>query len=169
MNKKQAGIILALLALIVIAGVAATKVNGPMGDVADSDWNFGKPAASLDGNKSSNDESFFDDQRTQKVTKDSESIEALKTIMNNQNIPSEERANAAKKQETLITKSNNESRIETTLKAKGFEDVLCIIEENKVRVIVKCKEDLTAKQRQQIQEVATSITKISMVEIEQKK
>ena len=166
MNKKQAGIILALLALIVIAGVAATKVNGPMGDVADSDWNFGQTTASLEDNK---DENYFDEQRTQKVTKDSESVEALKTIINNENVPSEERASAAKKQEVLITKSNNENRIETTLKTKGFEDVLCIIEEDKVRVIVKSSEELTAQQRQQIQEVATSISKLPMVEIEQKK
>ena len=166
MNKKQAGIILALLALIVIAGVAATKVNGPMGDVADSDWNFGQTTASLEDKK---EENYFDEQRTQKVTKDSESVEALKTIMNNENVPSEERASAAKKQEVLITKSNNENRIETTLKTKGFEDVLCIIEEDKVRVIVKSSEELTAQQRQQIQDVATSISKLPMVEIEQKK
>lgn len=166
MNKKQAGIILALLSLIVIAGVAATKVNGPMGDVADSDWNFGQTTASLEDKK---EENYFDEQRTQKVTKDSESVEALKTIMNNENVPSEERASAAKKQEVLITKSNNENRIETTLKTKGFEDVLCIIEEDKVRVIVKSSEELTAQQRQQIQEVATSISKLPMVEIEQKK
>lgn len=166
MNKKQAGIILALLALIVIAGVAATKVNGPMGDVADSDWNFGQTTASVEEKK---EENYFDEQRTQKVTKDSESVEALKTIMNNENVPSEERASAAKKQEVLITKSNNENRIETTLKTKGFKDVLCIIEEDKVRVIVKSDEELTAQQRQQIQEVATSISKLPMVEIEQKK
>ncbi|GAA0689439.1 MULTISPECIES: SpoIIIAH-like family protein [Clostridium] len=166
MNKKQAGIILALLALIVIAGVAATKVNGPMGDVADSDWNFGQTTASVEENK---EENYFDEQRTQKITKDSESVEALKTIMNNEKVPSEERASAAKKQEVLITKSNNENRIETTLKTKGFKDVLCIIEEDKVRVIVKSSEELTAQQRQQIQEVATSISKLPMVEIEQKK
>lgn len=166
MNKKQAGIILALLALIVIAGVAATKVNGPMGDVANSDWNFGQTTASVEENK---EENYFDEQRTQKITKDSESVEALKTIMNNEKVPSEERASAAKKQEVLITKSNNENRIETTLKTKGFKDVLCIIEEDKVRVIVKSSEELTAQQRQQIQEVATSISKLPMVEIEQKK
>ena len=166
MNKKQAGIILALLALIVIAGVAATKVNGPMGDVADSDWNFGQTTASVEENK---EENYFDEQRTQKITKDSESVEALKTIMNNEKVPSEERASAAKKQEVLITKSNNENRLETTLKTKGFKDVLCIIEEDKVRVIVKSSEELTAQQRQQIQEVATSISKLPMVEIEQKK
>ena len=166
MNKKQAGIILALLALIVIAGVAATKVNGPMGDVADSDWNFGQTTASVEENK---EENYFDEQRTQKITKDSESVEALKTIMNNEKVPSQERARAAKKQEVLITKSNNENRIETTLKTKGFKDVLCIIEEDKVRVIVKSSEELTAQQRQQIQEVATSISKLPMVEIEQKK
>ncbi|WP_099335505.1 SpoIIIAH-like family protein [Clostridium cadaveris] len=166
MNKKQAGIILALLALIVIAGVAATKVNGPMGDVADSDWNFGQTTASVEENK---EENYFDEQRTQKITKDSESVEALKTIMNNEKVPSEERASAAKKQEVLITKSNNENRIETTLKTKGFKDVLCIIEEDKVRVIVKSSEELTVQQRQQIQEVATSISKLPMVEIEQKK
>lgn len=166
MNKKQAGIILALLALIVIAGVAATKVNGPMGDVADSDWNFGQTTASVEENK---EENYFDEQRTQKITKDSESVEALKTIMNNEKVPSEERASAAKKQEVLITKSNNENRIETTLKTKGFKDVLCIIEEDKVRVIVKSSEELTAQQRQQIQEVATSISKLPMVEIKKKK
>ena len=137
-----------------------------MGDVADSDWNFGQTTASLEDKK---DENYFDEQRTQKITKDSESVEALKTIMNNENVPSEERASAAKKQEVLITKSNNENRIETTLKTKGFEDVLCIIEEDKVRVIVKSSEELTAQQRQQIQEVATSISKLPMVEIEQKK
>ena len=51
MNKKQSGIIVTLVVLIVFAGYLATKVNGPL-YVNDSDFSSEKSAISLKENKS---------------------------------------------------------------------------------------------------------------------
>ena len=46
MNKKQSGIIVTLVVLLVFAGYLATKVNGPL-YVNDSDFSTDKSAISL--------------------------------------------------------------------------------------------------------------------------
>lgn len=62
-----------------------------------------------------------------------------------------------------------ESKIETTLKSKGYDDVICSIEDTKARVIIKKSDDLTDKNTREIKDIVMSISKISDVEIEVKK
>ncbi len=46
--------------------------------------------------------------------------------------------------------SNYESKIESVLKSKGFDDVICSIENDKARVIIKGKDKLTDKETRDI-------------------
>lgn len=171
MNRKQAGVILALLALIVCAGVLAAKVNGNMGDVAIGDFTSGKSTFSLNKDKKSSEDSTsadLYDLRTKKDQQDAETIQTLNTLMQDKNI-SKERIDELNKQQASLTMAQDyEKRIEVALKAKGFEDVLCLIENDKARIIVKSKEELTEKDRKAIQEVVMSTSKIKNVEIERK-
>lgn len=64
--------------------------------------------------------------------------------------------------------ANYEMKIENTLKSKGYEDVICSIENDKVRIIVKNKEKLTDKNTREIKDVVMSISKLQDVEIEVK-
>lgn len=175
MNKKQAGIILALLALIVCAGVLAAKVNGNMGDVAIGDMNAGKNTFNLnkdkkDTEKKENETSsdFFFESRTLREQRDAQTLQTLKTVMDNKEASKQEKEEATKKHTTIAINQDYETRIELALKGKGFEDSLCLIENDKARVIVKSKEELSDKQRKQIQEVVMSTAKIKNVEIERK-
>lgn len=165
MNKKQAGIILGLLALIVLAGVAATKINGPVQEIAGNEWNIGKPTANLEN---AGGDDYFNNARLDKEKKDSEILQTLSNIVNNENVSKDKRDEAAKKQSALALKNEYEGRIEISLKGKGFEDVLCLIQDDNraVNVIVKSKEQLDEKQRQQIQETVVGTCKIKSVEVE---
>lgn len=63
---------------------------------------------------------------------------------------------------------DQEGRIEVNVKNQGFEDVLCSIEGNKVRVVVKA-EEITDADSSAIQEIAENVSGISDVIIESKK
>lgn len=169
MNKKQAGIILALLALIVCAGILAAKVNGSMGDVA-GDFNIGKNTFNNgDKNTSNKTSDFFYEAKSIREKQSADAIQTLNDLKENKNISQTQRDEIAKQVATLAMTGENERKIETALKGKGFEEAVCSIESGeKARVFVKTKEELTANQRKQIQEVVMSVAKIKNVEIERK-
>lgn len=172
MNKKQAGVILALLALIVCAGVLAAKVNSSMQDLGTISITSGDEIT-LSNSKDSKDSEvgydFFYEAKSVRDKKSSETLEYLAEIIDNENISQLDRDTAAKQKIALVMDQENETKIELALKGKGFEEILCLIENDKARVFVKNSQELTESQRKQIQEVVMSVAKIKNVEIELKK
>lgn len=169
MNKKQAGVILALLALIVCAGVLAAKVNSSMQDLGTISITSGNEIT-LSNNKDSDvGYDFFYEAKSIRDKKSSETLEYLAEIIDNENISQLDRDTAAKQKIALVMDQENETKIELALKGKGFEEILCLIENDKARVFVKNNQELTESQRKQIQEVVMSVAKIKNVEIELKK
>lgn len=167
MNKKQAGIILALLALIITAGVLAAKVNGPVGEVSGKDFAGNNKAASNDDkNASSNKQDFFFESRGIRDKRTAETLQTLNTVINNEKLSKQEKDEAIKNHTMVAMAHENETKIEIALKGKGFDDALCLIENDKARIFIKSKEQLTDKQRKQIQEVVMSVAKLKNVEIE---
>lgn len=170
MNKKQAGIILTLLALIVCAGILAARVNGPL-EVSNNGINnegTGVFNWSKKDNTSTNTDVFVS-EKINRENKDAQTLAAIKAIVDDKNVAEANKTDAIK-QYTMKTKQMEfESRIEQTLKLKGFEEAICFIEadNSKARVIIKAKE-LTAQQRKVIQDVVTSVSNIKTVEIENK-
>ncbi|AID44948.1 hypothetical protein SFBM_0968 [Candidatus Arthromitus sp. SFB-mouse-Japan] len=171
MNKKQAGVILALLALIVCAGVLAAKVNSSMQDLGTvSITDSGDDAANI--NNSKQDEigyDFFYEAKSVRDKKSAETLEYLAEIIDSENVSQMDRDTAAKQKMALVMDQENETKIELALKGKGFEEILCLIENDKARIFVKNASELTESQRKQIQEVVMSVAKIKNVEIELKK
>lgn len=169
MNKKQAVIISTLLVLIVCAGVLATKLNSPL-YVNGGDTGTGSSTVSFNNNdKSSSKSQFFDEAKLTRDQKNAQTLQTLKTLIDDKNVSQENRDEATKKYTELAMNTNYESKIETTLKSKGYEDVICSIEDNnKVRIIVKGKDKLTDKETREIKNVVMGISKIQEVEIETK-
>jgi stage III sporulation protein AH len=168
MNKKQAVIIVALLALIVCAGVLATKLNNPL-YVNGGDNGSGKSTVSFNSNDTKNNKSeFFEEAKLTRDHKNAETLQTLKTFIDDKNATKENVADASKKYTELAMNTNYESKIETTLKSKGYEDVICSIENNKVRLVVKIKDKLTDKDTRDMKNVVMQIAKIQEVEIETK-
>lgn len=170
MNKKQAVIIVALLALIICTGVMATKLNSPLyvngGDKSSS----GNSPVSFNNTekKTSAKSQFFDETKLTRDHKNAETLQTLKTLIDDKNVSKENRDEASKKYTELAMNNGYESKIETTLKGKGYEDAICSIEDNKARVILKGKDKLTDKETREIKNIVMGISKIQEVEIETK-
>ena len=82
MNKKQSGIILTLVVLIVFAGYLATKVNGPL-YVNDKDFTNEKTAISLKETKSSS--TFFEEAKLSKVAVTNRTLQTIKDLVDDDN------------------------------------------------------------------------------------
>lgn len=183
MTKKQFGIIFTLMLLIVCVGLLATKLNsdGMLTDPGDlsqvlsqgdkDDANKGKK----EDTKNKDDKATISSQdqfyalKTEKETQDSGTIQKLEGIIKDDNTSQSEKDIATNELTQKTMKIDNENRIEVNIKNKGFEDVLCFIEGNKVRVVVKATEGVTDEQTNSIQEIVEDVSNISDVIIEVKK
>lgn len=165
MNKKQAGIILTLLALIICTGILASRVNS---DNKPGVTNLPSSLENLKNTISEKENDYFTYARTEKDQSDTRTIQTLKGIIENQNTSQENKDKATEEYTRLTTNQKYETSIELSLKGKGYKDVLCFIENQQARVYIKTSEKLTQKQVAQIQEVITSISQIKDVVIEEK-
>ncbi|MFD3157392.1 SpoIIIAH-like family protein [Haloimpatiens sp. FM7330] len=168
MNKKQAVIIVALLVLIVSVGLVATKVNGPLIGQEGKDTNE-KSAISLnsDEDKKTSSSSYFVEARMVKDQQTTKTLQNLKSIIDDENVEKDQKSKTIEEFNKISTNADKETKIELALKGKGYEDAICTIEDNdKVRVVVKAKEELTEKQSKEIQDVVMGVTKLSDVQIE---
>lgn len=167
MSKKQFGIIFTLMALIAFVGVLATKLNA-------SGFNDPTDLGQLITEGSENEQEtlgtqdFFYSVRGDKDKLNATTIKDLNTIINGENTPEEEKALASNELTLKTMLMNQEGNIEISIKNKGFEDALCSIENDKVRIVVKA-EEITEADSSTIQEIAENISGISDVIIEPKK
>lgn len=165
MNKKQGVIIVVLLALIVCAGVLATKLNADLDYVAGNDLSGGKDAISLSDSSSSN---FFQESQIIRDNNTSTALQTLKALIDDEHTAKEDRAELSKQYSELVLAQTNQNQIETILKSKGYEETLCLVQDNKVTVIIKSAEKLSESQQKQIQDVVMDVTQIRDVEIQLK-
>lgn len=165
MNKKQAGIILTLMALIICTGILAAKVNGPIGDVGTTDLSALK---NLKDTKQTSKSDYFTYAKAEKEQTQTRAIQTLQGIIQDKNTSKENKDKATAEFTKLTTDQKHANSIELSLKGKGYDDAICLIENNQARVFVKSKEKLTQKQTNQIQEVIVGISQIKDVIIEAK-
>lgn len=165
MNKKQAIIIGTLLVLIICAGVLATKLNNPLYVNGGDSGKTNSTVSFNSSDKKSSQSQFFDETKLTRDQKNATTLQTLKTLIDDKNVSKENKDEAAKQYTQLAMNTNYESKIEATLKGKGYADVVCSIEDNKARVIVKGKDKLTDKDTREIKNVVLGIAKIQEVEI----
>jgi len=163
MNKRQSGIIVTLVVLIVFAGYLATKVNGPL-YVNDGDFNSEKSAISLNENKNSS--AYFAEAILTRNQENARTLQTIKALIDDANTPAEQKKTAADQYLNISLASQNESAIEVALKAQGYNEVLCSILDDKVEILVETdKKELSAEQLRKIQDVVMSKTKLEKIEV----
>ena len=83
---------------------------------------------------------YFYSIRSEKEQLNSATIQQLNEVINNENTAQEEKdlANNELIEKTMLI--NQEGQIEVNVKNRGFEDALCSIEGNKVRIVVRSDE-----------------------------
>lgn len=164
MNKKQAVIIVTLVALIVCMGLLATRLNNPLYVQGDGE----KSAISMknnDNKKNANTSNYFVEARMVRDNKNAQTLQNLKSVMEDKNISQQQRDKTAEKYAVLAMAVNYQNNIELNLQAKGYEEAVCTLNENKATVIIKASEKLTDKQLKEIQSVVMNETKIKEVEV----
>ena len=175
MTKKQFGIIFTLMALIVCVGVIAAKLNKTgLNDPTDFSQVISQGTEENKDNEKKDDketlgtQDYFYSLRSERDQKDAATIQQLTSLKKDVNTSQEQKdlADNELREKTMVI--DKESRIEVNVKNQGFEDVLCSIEGNKVRVVVKADE-VTEADSASIQEIAENVSGISDVIIESKK
>lgn len=159
MNRKQAGIIVTLLALIICTGILASRVN--------SEFKSGMDDLTTISNKETSEDFFFDSRSVREQT-DAKLMENLNAIIADENTTAEQKTDATNDLATKTTAMDSETRIELSIKSKGFEDALCFIDGSKARVVIKNEQELDQEQANAIQDIVINVAKIYDVEIESK-
>lgn len=160
MNKKQGIIIVSLLVLIVIAGVLATRVQGPLYFPTD------ETASSEDVEKSSeSSDEYFSQAKLNKVSQSEDTLKNLRTIIEDESLPEDSRREAKDQYVSVNLNAQNETKIEEDLKGKGFEDAVVTIGNDKASVIVKSDKELTDEENRMIQKSIITIANIKDFEI----
>ena len=89
-----------------------------------------------------------------------EAIDVLKLVTENEDATEEAKVKAQEQLSKIAVDMQNETNIETLVKAKGFEECVAIISENSVSVIVKA-ESLQANEAAQIFTIVYETTGIA--------
>ncbi|HEY5562518.1 MAG TPA: SpoIIIAH-like family protein [Clostridiaceae bacterium] len=166
MDKKQMGIIVVLLVLIVCAGVLATKLNSPF-YVNGSDTSGKNAVSTTDNTAKTTTTSIFSEVRLSRDHSITQVLQQLQTIIDDKNVSKESKDNASNQYAAMVVQKNNSTKIESLLKMKGYTDTVCTIEDDKVVVTVLVKA-LTDKQSKEIQSTVMDVTKMNNVEINAK-
>ena len=115
-------------------------------------------------------EEYFAKARIDKQASREEAKETLKSIYGGGDMTKDELAVVAQDAQQLTDLMEAENKIETTLKAQGFEDVLCYLSDNSANIIVK-SQGLDIAQAAQIKnallaEVEVAGENITIVEVQ---
>ncbi len=175
MTKKQCGIIFTLLALILCVGMLAAKLNnGGLNDPTDlsqvlSSENISKEEKGEAAETSAKAANYFYDSRSEREQQDSSTIQSLKAIISDANTSQDKKDEATQKLTEKTMMKDNEGRIELSIKNKGYEDALCMLEDNKATVIIKSEKAISEKDSIAIQEIVQNVSDIKDVIIEVQK
>lgn len=155
MNKKQTIIISSLVVLILFAAYLATKVNGPLYVDNGGDKNAVSASAT----------NYFTTARLERDNTRQIALTNLKSLLNDENTPEDQKADAADKYKNLALQSDKEMKVELGLQAQGFDEALCTIDNDKATIVVKYQGELSDQQIRQIKDVIMSKAEISNIEI----
>lgn len=177
MTKKQCGIIFTLLALILCTGVLAAKLNnGGLNDPTDLSQVLSSETVTQDNSQVENEkdtqtlnQNYFYEARSEREQKDSATIQSLNAIISDSNTSKEQKDEATKELTKKTMVKDNEGRIELNIKNKGFEDALCMLEDNKATVVVKSSTGIEEADSVAIQEIVQDVSNIKDVIIEVQK
>lgn len=109
---------------------------------------------------------FFYNYRANKIKSDAEFKEKMTSIIEDTNSSQEVIDNANNLLNQKIQTQEQETAIETEIMNNGYEDALCMIDTNIVRVYVKVNDTFTEESASAIQNIVEGITGLTDIEIE---
>ena len=111
-------------------------------------------------NNSNAENNYFTATALNRQQSRDEAIDVLKLVTENEDASAEAKAEAAAKISKIAVDIQNETNIETLVKAKGFEDCLAVVNDDGVNIVVKTSGLLT-NEVAQIREIAMQETGFS--------
>ena len=171
MTKKQFGIIFTLMALIVCVGVLSMKLNengynDPTSLEAVLKQNTDNTKTDSATEETLSTTEYFYSMRLTKEQQDEKYVDDMKAITEDANASQESKDIANNALVEKAKMKDQESRVESEIRNKGYEDALCIINENKtVKVYVKVEDVLTEENSASIKKVVEDITTLNDVDI----
>ncbi|MBX9136030.1 MULTISPECIES: SpoIIIAH-like family protein [unclassified Clostridium] len=171
MTKKQFGIIFTLMALIVCVGVLSMKLNengynDPTSLEAVLKQNTDNTKTDSATEETLSTTEYFYSMRLTKEQQDEKYVDDMKAITEDANASQESKDIANNALVEKAKMKDQESRVESEIRNKGYEDALCMINENKtVKVYVKVEDVLTEENSASIKKVVEDITTLNDVDI----
>ena len=110
------------------------------------------------------DNDYFGESKEEREKARKEAVELIEETLDNDNLKEKDKKSALAKLEEIAGRIEQESNIETLLKAKDFKKVLAVINDTGVTVIVN-SEGLTSSQTLQIQDIVTNETNVTLANI----
>ncbi|WP_294131457.1 SpoIIIAH-like family protein [uncultured Clostridium sp.] len=171
MTKKQFGIIFTLMALIVCVGVLSMKLNEngyndptSLEAVLKQNTDNTKTDAATEETLSTTE--YFYSMRLTKEQQDEKYVDDMKAITEDANASQESKDIANNALVEKAKMKDQESRVESEIRNKGYEDALCMISDNKtVKVYVKVDDVLSEENAAVIKKVVEDITTLTDVDI----
>ncbi len=161
-RKKQ--LIIAALAIVVgTAGYFNAKTGNPQS--VDNQQKYLGETQLVDSREISGEETdFFTQARIDREAGRSKSIETFNSLIENENADIEAKSAAQQGMLKLAQNTETETAIENLLRAKGFEDVVCYINNDMANVVVKT-DALDGANTAKISEIVTEQSGISQDKI----
>lgn len=171
MTKKQFGIIFTLMALIVCVGVLTMKLNEngyndptSLEAVLKQNTDNTKTDAATEETLSTTE--YFYSMRLTKEQQDEKYVDDMKAITEDANASQESKDIANNALVEKAKMQDQESRVESEIRNKGYEDALCMINDNKtVKVYVKVEDVLSEENSAVIKKVVEDITTLTDIDI----
>ena len=171
MTIKQFGIIFTLMALIVCVGVLSMKLNengynDPTSLEAVLKQNTDDTKTDTATEETLSTTEYFYSMRLTKEQQDEKYVDDMKAITEDANASQESKDIANNALVEKAKMKDQESRVESEIRNKGYEDALCMISDNKtVKVYVKVDDVLSEENAAVIKKVVEDITTLTDVDI----
>ncbi|MCI9071050.1 SpoIIIAH-like family protein [Clostridium sp.] len=172
MTKKQFGIIFTLMALIVCVGVLSMKLNeNGFNDPTSLEAVLKQNTDNTKATETNTEETlstteYFYSMRLTKEQQNEKYINDMKAITEDANASQESKDIANNALVEKAKMNDQESRVESEIRNKGYEDSICMINDNKtVKVYVKVSDVLSEENSAVIKKVVEDITTLTDVDI----
>lgn len=171
MTRKQFGIIFTLMALIVCVGVLSMKLNengynDPTSLEAVLKQNTDNTKSDVATEETLSTTEYFYSMRLTKEQQDEKYVNDMKAITEDANASQESKDIANNALVEKAKMQDQESRVESEVRNKGYEDAICMINDNKtVKVYVKVEDVLEEENAAVIKKVVEDITTLTDVDI----
>ena len=170
MTKKQFGIIFTLMALIVCVRVSMklneNGYNDPTSLEAVLKQNTDNTKTDAATEETLSTTEYFYSMRLTKEQQDEKYVDDMKAITEDANASQESKDIANNALVEKAKMQDQESRVESEIRNKGYEDALCMINDNKtVKVYVKVEDVLSEENSAVIKKVVEDITTLTDIDI----